>query len=189
MLRPDLVIIGVEILEIACAGVHGADAETNPAVIEQIEIDKRKQRFPQRAGVIESNFAGFIRPTGDLRRGARREEARNAESRGHRRTGFIEEPQTRIILRNGLRQQVARCLAPKSLQAFDAPLGRIPADDRAINRANRYACDPVHMKGRPLKRLIGAGLVRAQRAAALKDKRYFLFSQDCRRETFPPLLL
>jgi len=41
----DLVIIGVEILEIACAGVHGADAETNPAVIEQIEIDKRKQRF------------------------------------------------------------------------------------------------------------------------------------------------
>ena len=177
MLRADLLIIGVEILEVAAARVHGADGVANLSRVEQIEIDERKQRLAQRLCVVNADLSGLAGPTGNWRRHARLEKARHAESRGHRRAGLVKETQARLVPRDRRRQQPARCLAPEPLQPLGAQRRRIAADDRAIDRANRNAGHPVDFEVGSLQRVIGAGLIGAESAASLQHQRDFFLTR------------
>jgi hypothetical protein len=58
-------------------------------------------------------------------------------------------------------------LFPERAQFRHALLGRITGNDRRVDRADRYAGDPVGMKIGLGERLIDAALIRAERAAAL----------------------
>jgi hypothetical protein len=50
-------------------------------------------------------------------------------------------------------------LHPKLAQAFDPGFLRIASDDRRIDRADRYPCDPVGMDAGLRKGLVDARLV------------------------------
>ena len=60
---------------------------------------------------------------------------------------------------------------PKGLQLAQAVLGRIAGNDRRIDRADRNARNPVRLNAGFVHRLIDAGLIGAERAAALQHKR------------------
>ena len=59
---------------------------------------------------------------------------------------------------------------PERPQSFDAVLRPVAGDDRAVDAADRYACDPVRLQLRLVQCLVHAGLVGAERTAALQDQ-------------------
>ena len=59
---------------------------------------------------------------------------------------------------------------PEFAQPLDAPFRRIAGDQRRVDRADRNARDPVGMQIGLGQRLIDAGLIRAERAAALQQQ-------------------
>ena len=60
---------------------------------------------------------------------------------------------------------------PENLQAFEPALRRVAGDDRRIDRADRDAANPVRLDMGLVQRLIDAGLIGAERAAALQHQR------------------
>src|SRR5579871_1351963 len=59
---------------------------------------------------------------------------------------------------------------PEIPEALDAPLRRIAGDDRGIDRADGDSGDPVREVVRQRERLVDAGLIAAERTAALEDE-------------------
>ena len=61
-------------------------------------------------------------------------------------------------------------MLPEFLEALHPLFGRIAGDDRGIDGADRNAGNPFRLETDMAKRLIGAGLIGAERAAALQHQ-------------------
>ena len=170
VLRADLLFRVVEIGEVAGAHVHRADAEAHVLLVDEVEVDQPRQRLAQRRGVVVADRLRRAAWPQRCRRHARREEAGHAEGRDPRSAGFVERRARLVALQDRPPQHRRGDELPEFLQARDAQLLRVAGDDRRIDRADRDAGDPCRIKLMPAKRVIGARLIRPQRAAALQDE-------------------
>lgn len=122
----------------------------------------------------------MIGHAGQRRRKARHEEALLAL---HHRAGGLRCSEERADLVDAVEQREFECgrhrgkvrgLAdrlPEFAQPFDAMFGRVARDQRGIECADRDAGDPVERNAGLVQPFEYAGLVSAERAAALQDER------------------
>src|SRR5215471_7559199 len=135
----------VEVDEIAALDIDRSDREAHGLGIQQVEVDKIEKRLAQRRGIV---VAGCMLRTGCAQpwsRHARREETRLSEHHREERTGRIARLAKRVAIRRMQPDLAGRYLVPERMQLFHSPLGRIPGDDRCIDRADRNAGHPVRL--------------------------------------------
>ena len=170
MLGPDLLLRIVEIDEVAGGDIHRADAEPRRLRIDAVEIHQPLQRRAQRRGVVIAQRLRQVRRPELRRWKARREETGHAERGDRHRAAFVIERTRHVARQVGLPGQRRRDEIPERLELFEPLLARIAGDDRGVDRADRDAGDPGRLEIVPAQRLIGAGLIRPQRAAALQHQ-------------------
>ena len=175
VLGADHVRLVVEIGEVAGAHVHRADAEAHLARVDAVEIHQPLQRGAQGAGVVEAGGAAAGEEEG--RRQARLEEARHAARRDPRRRELIQPaargfalPQPGPAVAPAVVAGVAHQF-PELAQPPDAALGRVAGDDGAVDGADGDAGDPGGGDAGRHQPLVHAGLIGAERAAALQQQR------------------
>ena len=148
-----------------------ADAEPGLQIVDAVEIDQPLQRRAQRRGVVIAlRLRAALRPQ-RRRRNPRREKAGHAEGRDQGGAGLVEQ-RTPAVARG---DADSRAPAPKpcsqnSLSRSTRFSRRIAGDDRGIDGADRDAGNPFRLEIVVTQRLIGAGLIGAERAAALQDQ-------------------
>src|SRR6266567_2411481 len=189
VLRPDLLaqlleLEIVEILEVAGGHTHRAEAEPCLQIVDAVEIDQMLQRFSQRRGVVIAlRLRAALRPQ-RRRRKTRREKPGNAEGRDQGGAGLVEERSPAVALRDGIPWHRRRDHLPEFLETLDPLFTRIAGDDRGVDGADRDAGDPFRLEIEVTQGLIGAGLIGAERAAALQNKHALrLRGRACRRWT------
>src|SRR5262249_31928640 len=132
--------------------------------------DELLERGPKRRSIVEADrFPRALRHQ-NSGRDTRIEESRSAARSNENRTRFVENSPRIVVVGERPGEQAAGHPLPELAQAHNAPFGRAPRDDRAMDGPYRSACDP----GRGLlgfaQGLIGAGLISTKRAAALEDE-------------------
>ena len=148
-------------------------------IVDAVEIDQTLQRLLQRRGVV---IALGLRAAGrPERRGrnARREEAGHAEGRDQRGAGRVEQLAAVVALADRLPRHRRGHHLPEFLEPLDARLRLVAGDDRGVDRADRDAGDPFRLEAGMAERLIGAGLIGAERTAALEDQDTLRVCGDC----------
>ena len=170
LLAEFLEFVIVEIPEIARGDADRADAEPRLQVVDAVEIDQPFQRLFQRRGVVIAlRFRAARRPQ-RRRRNPRREEAGHAESRDQRGAGFVEHRSGAFARSDRIPGHRGRNHVPEFLQPVDAFVGVVAGDDRGVDGADRDAGNPFRLEAGTAQRLKGAGLVGAERAAALQHQ-------------------
>jgi hypothetical protein len=146
----------------------GADRQAWRTLIDQIEINELAQRPLQRRGRVIAGIIGAERiAVAGMGQRIGPEEARNAVGHGRPvRELFIEarkdvaKAPDRILLH----------LLPELAQTRQSVLWRIAGDQAGVDGADRGADDPVRLDPGFMQRLIDAGLIRAERTAALQNQ-------------------
>ena len=160
----------VEIAEIARGHADRADAEPGLQVVDAVEIDQPLQRLAQRRGVVIAlRLRAALRPQ-RRRRNARGEEAGHAEGGDQGGAGLVEQRALAVAADDRIPRHRRRNHLPEFLQPLDALSRLVAGDDRGVDGADRDAGNPVRLEIAMAQRLIGAGLVGAERAAALQDE-------------------
>ena len=164
----EFAVAAVEIAHLAGADMGGANRQARPALIDQIEIHQLRQRSLQRRGRVIAGLISTQRiAVAGMGQRVGPEEAGNAV--GHRRPVrelFVEarkdvsKTPDRILLH----------LLPEFAQARQPVLRRIAGDQAGIDGADRGADDPVRLDAGLVQRLVDAGLIGAERAAALQHQ-------------------
>ena len=147
--------------------MRGADREARHAALHKRKVDKLDQRLLKRRGRVEPGFVlsqGIVRAQERERIGL--EEARNAAEQSR--------PIGRGVGQPGPGRETPKLLAPhpapEFLQPVETIFALIAGNEARIDRADGGADDPVRLDFRFVERLVNAGLVRAERAPALKDE-------------------
>ena len=180
MLHRQFAVAAVEIAHFAGADMSRADRETRRAAIGQIEIDELVQRLLERNGRIIAGVIGTQRiGIAGMRQRIGPEETWNAMGHGR--------PIGQLLVEAGKRGAPVpyRLLLhplPELLQARQAVLGRVAGNEARIDRTDRGADDPVRLDAGFVQGLVDPGLVRAERAAALKHE------HDLTRQVERPVL-
>lgn len=170
----------VEVREVAGCHVHRADGHARLARIDAVEVAKAFERSLERSRIV---IARGLRRTRCHRR--RRRKAGHEEpllpfderidrlQRGKSLSDLVARIEERALDERGQRKAERRLTDgfPEFPQPLDAILRRISRDDRCVDRADRDAGDPVRVNIRFVQALVDAGLIRAERAAALKHER------------------
>ena len=172
MVGAQVAVAAVEMGQFARTHIDGADRHAHVALLVQvIEVDQFFQGRRQRAGVIERGLFGrHLHAEGEAAEQARREEARHpAHDRVDRVPPDIGAPQFVFdqvhVHAVGMRDAVPELLDPRQ------PIGRCIAGNQGrVDGANRGAHDPVGHQIVLMQRLVDAGLVGAERAAALQHQ-------------------
>ena len=112
--------------------------------------------------------AGGAEPRTDV---VRLEEAGLTQRRRHERTREVAGLAVDVAIRRVMPDLARGDALPEDLKPLQTPLRRIAGDDRRIDRADRHAAHPVRLDARFVQRLIDAGLIGAERAAALQHQR------------------
>ena len=168
VLDAEFAITAVEIPHLAGADMGGADGQPRPATVDQIEIDQFGQGLLQRLGGVVSGPLGTERiVVAGVGQRIGPEEPGNAVDHGR--------PVGQLFIEAGKRARKApdRTLLhplPEFLQARQAVFRRIAGDQAGIDGADRGADDPVRLDAGFVQRLIDAGLIGSQRAAALQHQ-------------------
>src|SRR5450755_1261090 len=168
MLHGDRSVATVEIAHLAGADMGGADGKPRLAAIDEIKIDQLFERLLQRRGRVIAGTLGpkYIAIAGMGER-IGPEEAGNAV--GDRR------PIGELLVksRENAAEIPGRVLLhpfPEFLQAREPGLRLIAGDQARIDRPDRGADDPVRLDAGFVERLIDAGLIGAERTAALQHQ-------------------
>ena len=105
------------------------------------------------------------------RRGkARREETGNTERGDQGGAGLVEQGTPAVAFRDGIPGHRRRNHFPEFLETLDPLFARIAGDDRGVDGADRDAGNPFRLEIMVTQCLIGAGLIGAERTAALQNK-------------------
>ena len=166
----------VEIGEVAGGDADRADAKPRLAIIDAVEIDQPLERLLQRRGVVVA-----------LRLRAARRPERRRRNRGVKKPGTpkaaimaalvsLNSDRARSSSSPGSRTP-ATTPSPRIPSADRRAFARVAGDDRGIDGADRDACDPFRLEIKMAQRLIGAGLIGAERAAALQNQHALALSQ------------
>src|SRR5262249_10681787 len=132
--------------------------------------DELLERGPKRRSIVEADrFARALRHQ-NSGRNARIEESGSAASSNENRARFVENSPRIVVVGERPGEQAAGHPLPELAQAHNAPFGRVPGDDRAIDGPYRSACDPAGGLPAFPRGLRGAGLIAPKRAAALEDE-------------------
>ncbi len=172
----DLVRLVVEIGEVAGPDVGGADAEAGLARIDPVEIHQALEQRLERRDVVEAEVPGIAGRREDRRRKARLEEAGCAHQHDAQGAPLVHDLVLHVVLDREARhvgdaEGRGRHRLPEGAQLLDPLLRRIAGDQRRIDGADRDAGDPVRVEIGLGQRLVGTGLIGAQRAAALEEER------------------
>ena len=160
----------VEISEVAGCHADGADGKPHLQVVDAVEVDQVFQRLLQRRGVvIAQRLRAALRPQ---RRGRkpRREKSGHAEGRDQGGAGFVEQRTRAVARRDRIPGHRGRHHVPEFLEPIDAFRRGVTGDDRGIDGADRNARHPFRLEAGTAQRLEGAGLIGAERAAALQHQ-------------------
>ena len=82
----------------------------------------------------------------------------------------LNSERARSLFVTGFQDTGEDTISQNSFSRGDALIGLVAGDDRGIDRANRDAGDPFRLEPCVAQRLKGAGLVGAERAAALQHQ-------------------
>ena len=169
--RQQRLLGAVEIAEIAGGDVHRADRQAGVAARlgQQIPVHQLLQRLPQRGGVVEGGGAG----------GAARREP-GVDRVGRKKPGVPRAMVASALcpLRarrrsspSGAKGQIRRAVMRSQKARRRQPVVRpVAGDERGIHRADRDAGQEVRLQLRLMQRLVDAGLVGAEGAAALQHQ-------------------
>jgi hypothetical protein len=166
---------GVELDEIPGPHVDRADVQARAAGIDAIKVNQALERGLQRRDIIEADRVGTLDVPRHRRRKPWREEIWGAEQQDAERTGLIEQ-RMGCIVRNGQRRKIRKAQRrradgfPELPQPLDTFFRRIAGDQGRVDGADRDAGDPVRMQVRLGQGLVDAGLIRAERTAALQQQ-------------------
>jgi hypothetical protein len=169
--RADHFFLVVEVEEISAEHVDRADREMDLARTDEIEVDQFEQCFAQRAGVViagRRSGACGTEPGIDV---VRLEESGLAERRRHERTRQVAGLAVNVAVRRIVPDLASGDALPEDLKPFQTRLRWIAGNDRGIDRADRHPAHPIRLDAAFLQSLIDAGLVGAQRPAALQHQR------------------
>jgi hypothetical protein len=144
VLRPERPILIVEVDRVAGAYVDGTHAEAYGTLpIEEIKIDKLLQTLSERRGVVDAKrLRGALRNE-EGRRDARDQETRDTEGRCRCGAQTIEVNLQRIELRGRQQRHAGGDTVPELAKTPKSMLGTIARDQRGVDRANRYAGNPI----------------------------------------------
>ena len=165
-----LELVIVEIFEVAGGDADRADRQAGLQVVDAVEIDQALQRLLQGRRVVIALGFGMPRRPQRRRRDARDEEAGHAEGGDQRGTGRVEQLAAVIALADRFPRHRRGDHFPEFLKPLDAGRPLVAGDDGGVDRTDRDARDPFRLEAGAAQRLIGARLVRAERAAALQDQ-------------------
>jgi hypothetical protein len=127
--------------------------------------------FAQRIGVVIARRRCRARQADPGIEKARLEEARLAGHAGDEAAMGIARLAENVAVRRERPDFPFGDQFPEGLQLLKAPFRRIAGDDRRVDGADRNARHPIGLDARLVHRLVDAGLVGAERAAALQDQR------------------
>ena len=162
--------LAVEVDRVALADVGRADAEARVLRVEQLEIDQPLERRPQRRRVVEAERAFRAPGLQPGRRHARGVEAVDAGGDAGERAPLVEDAAGEIAVEQRLAGDALGDQLPELAQPLDPPLRRIAGDDGAVDRTDGDAGDPVRQVAPLRQGLVDAGLIGAERAAALEHQ-------------------
>jgi len=169
----------VEIGEVAGLDIDRADREPRLARIDAVEIDQPLQRLLERPRIVEAGCGGAAERPQVRRHDPRREETVLSADQGAPGGKCADRGACRSaagqrrhpLLERRVRQQGGAADGlPELGQACDALLWRVAGQDRGIDRADGNAGEPVGLDAGLVQALIDAGLVRAERTAALQHQ-------------------
>ena len=170
MFRSDFDIRIVEIGEIGGLDIDRADRETDSTGIDEFEVNQFFQGSMQRRGIIERGCGSgpaLGEPAIDR---VRFEKARLAEQHGvHGRNGVAHFAGV-VAFRPGQQRVVRGNGVPEFLEPFEPALRRVAGDDGGIDGADRDADHPIRFQPGLMQSLVDAGLIGAERAAALQNQ-------------------
>jgi hypothetical protein len=161
-------VAAVEVAHLAVADVDGADGEPRVTRRDAREVDEVGQRVAQRGRrVVTGAFDAELRVRGQPRERVGHEERGDAaDDRGQVGRHVHDAGQeSREVVRGVL---LDAC--PERAQPVEPVLPRVAGDQRRVDGADRRADHPVGLDTRFVHRLVDAGLVRAERAAALQHQ-------------------
>ena len=175
MRRADLVGGAVKIHEVAGANIDGADTESHCPRVDQIEMHQTFERRSQRCNVVIAQRLRRTVRIEERRRHTRLKKPWRAADERAPRAHLIDDAVGELVpaLQPGnIRHAKRRCADrfPELAQPLDTLFRRIPGDQGRVDRADRNASDPVRVQVRFGQGLVDAGLVGAERAAALQDQ-------------------
>ena len=168
VLDADLAVAAVEVSHLAGAHMRGADGEPRLARVDQREVDQLAAASFPAARSNRSRRASA--PSGTC-------VPRNAPGLGSKKAGMPRSSVFQYAIvsgnagpgRNAERRPIGHA-RPEFLQLLEALAARIAGDQARIDRADRGADDPVRLDAVLVQRVIDAGLIGAERAAALQHQ-------------------
>src|SRR5882724_2631320 len=174
MLRADLIRRVVEIDKVPAADIDGTDTEAHRARIDQVEIHQSLERRSQRRNVVIAQRLGRTVRIEKGRRDTRLEKSGGAANKRAQRAYLIDESVGELVpafqrSEKGHPERRGTDGFPERAQPLDALFWRIAGNKRRVDRTDRDAGHPIRMQIRLSQRLIDAGLVGAERTAALQD--------------------
>jgi hypothetical protein len=167
VLGGDLAFAAVEIAHLAGAHVSGADRETRLGAADERKVDQLIKGLGERRGRVDAGLLRLqprMRTEGGERIG--REESRNSAEHGRPIGRGVGEARPRKRRPDFLSLHAP----PEFLERGQAVRQRVAGDQARIDGADRGADDPVRLDAVLVQRLIDAGLIGAERPAALKHQ-------------------
>src|SRR5712664_2421221 len=160
----------IEIVESAGRYAHRSDAEPTLQIIDAVEVDQALQCFFKRRGVVIALRLWAALGPKRRRGNSRREKAGNAEGGDQSGACFVEQGPRAVAFHNGIPRDRGRDRLPEFLEAPQPFFAWVAGDDRSVDGTDRDAGNPFRLKIVVTQRLVGAGLIGAERAAALQNK-------------------
>ena len=173
MLRTDPLLGRVEIFHVAGQHLHRADAQADLARVQQVEIDKLHERDLQRVGIVDADRLRRALRHEHGGRHARLEEARHAAHGGERGAGLVENAARIVVGAERPGEQATGDTLPEFAQSRCPTVGRVAGDDGRIDGADGDAGKPSRHVAGVAQGFVGAGLIGAERPAALQHQHRF----------------
>ena len=171
MLGDDLLLVVVEVDEIAGENVHRTDREADRLLVDKRKVDEVLERLLERRRAIEARRgarAGRRQPRAHL---VRLEEARLAHGHGHERARGIAHLPVDVTVGGVMPDLAVGDALPEFAQLAEPGCARVAGDDRGVDGAERNPGHPIGLDPVLVQRLVNARLVGAERAASLQDQR------------------
>ncbi len=191
VLGGDLPLAIVKIDRCAGADIGGESGEPHRLRlgVDPVEIHQTRQRALQRSDVVVADrLRTFGRGVYRWKR-ARRKETRRSVHHGGKRADLVG-PESRVTIavprqfsKPGHIGNPERRLGdgfPEIAQPLDPLVGRIARNQGSVDRADRGAAQPMHVDLGFMDGLVNAGLICAERAAALQNQRDALEREHAR---------